>query len=173
MAKAFAAALLLALAGCAGYGGRGLIAGQAGEADVVAVMGAPALRWIDGDGTRRLAYPRGPMGTATYMVRVGADGKLSSIENALVTEVFARVRAGMSQEQVLHLLGPSEPSWTVHFPARDELAWEWRYCDDGNQYARFDVLFDATTRTVRSTLSLTESQVGNCGGPDGSCWCAH
>ena len=53
---------------------------------------------------------------------------------------------------------PPVPHWTVYFEARDELVWEWRYCDDWGEPARFNVLFDGTSRRVRSTLSLTESQ---------------
>jgi len=44
--------------------------------------------------------------------------------------------------------------------------------DDWNESARFDVLFDGSKETVHSTLSLTESQMGLCGG-DGSCICGH
>lgn len=57
------------------------------------------------------------------------------------------------------------PAWTVYFKARDELVWEWRYCDAWNRLARFDVLFDATKEVVRSTLSIREE----CGRD--SCWC--
>jgi hypothetical protein len=52
---------------------------------------------------------------------------------------------------VLRLLGPSQPQWTEYFKARDELVWEWRFCDSWNQVALFDVLFDATTGIVRTT----------------------
>lgn len=76
----------------------------------------------------------------------------------------------MTQEQVLRILGPAEPSWTVYFKARDELVWEWRYCDEWNELARFNVLFDGTKGTVRSTMSLTESQRDLCG-QDRPCWC--
>lgn len=159
------------LAGCASYDGRGLLAGQSGEADVVALMGAPAQQWTEADGSRLLAFPRGPMGVHTYMAHVGADGKLVRIENVLTPEFFARIEAGMGKEQVLKTLGPPQPAWTVYFAARDELAWEWRYCDDWNQLARFDVLFDASKEVVRSTLTLREDQTGHCG-RHGSCTCA-
>ena len=82
------------------------------------------------------------------------------------------VRAGMSKEDVLRALGPSDTRLTVYFKARDELVWEWRYCDEWNEAARFDVLFDGSKEVVRSTMSRTESQMGLCG-DDGRCICAH
>ena len=162
----------LLLASCASYSGSGLKPDVARLDDVLRVMGQPGMRWQDGDGSQQLSYPRGPMGVHTFMVRIGADGKLRSIGNVLEPQTFARIRSGMTQSQVLRLLGPSQPAWSVYFKARDELVWEWRYCDEWNELARFDVLFDGSTETVRSTMSLTESQMGLCGG-EGSCTCGH
>ena len=51
---------------------------------------------------------------------------------------------------------------TAFFEARDELVWEWRYCDGGNLMAKFDVLFDATTRQVRTSFSRPDYR-----GPEG------
>ena len=135
--------------------------------DVHRTMGAPALRWQDVDGSSHLAYPHGPEGFETLLVHLGPSGKLQKIENVLDAEHFAAIKPGMGKEQVLHLLGPPQPQWTMYFKARDELAWEWHYCDDWNAAARFNVLFDATAGTVRSTISIRE----NCG--KSNCWCAH
>lgn len=152
----------LLLAGCASYSGSGLKPGEASLEDVLRVMGQPAMRWQEPDGRLQLAYPRGPMGVHSYMAFIGADGRLQRIENVMDRSAFSRIRAGMGKEQVLRILGPSWPGWTVYFKARDELVWEWRYCDEWSELARFDVLFDAAKETVRSTLSLTESQMGLC-----------
>lgn len=162
---------LVALGGCAGYGG-GLVPGQASADDVLRTMGTPALQWTDADGSRQFAYPHGPMGVHTFMVFIGPDNRLQRIDNVLDEDGFAQIRPGMDKAQVLRALGPPEPAWTVYFKARDELAWEWRYCDVWAQYARFDVLFDATREVVRSTLSQRESQVGSCGSGLGGCWCS-
>jgi len=156
---------------CASYSGSGLKPGEARLEDVLRVMGQPSMRWQDSDGTQQLAYPRGPEGVHTYMVRIGSDGRMQSIENVMDTKTFARIRSGMSKSQVLKALGPSEPSWAVYFKARDELVWVWRYCDEWNELARFNVLFDADKEVVRSTMSQTESQMGLCGGA-GSCLCS-
>ncbi len=164
----------LLLAGCASYSGRGLVPGEADRAAVVARMGQPALEWTQADGTRVLAYPRGPFGVHTFMVQIGPDGKLRRIDNVLDEAHFAGIRPGMGEEDVLHALGPSAPEMTEYFRSRDELDWGWRYCDQWNQLARFYVLFDGASKAVRSTMTVREDQLGLCGGDDqGGCWCSH
>jgi len=159
----------LLLAACASYSGRGLKPGEAQLEDVLSVMGNPAMRWQDSDSSVRLAYPRG---IHTFMVQMGTDGKLQRIENVMNMKTFAQILPGMTKSRVLRILGPSDPSATAYYKTRDELVWEWRYCDEWNEAARFDVLFDGSKEAVRSTKSLTESLLGLCG-PDGSCMCAH
>ena len=60
---------------------------------------------------------------------------------------------------------------TLYFAARDELVWEWRWCDDWSEPARFNVLFDGTSGKVRSTASLTERQAVF-GRGDRRSWCS-
>ena len=159
----------LLLAACASYSGSGLKPGEAQVEDVLNVMGQPAMRWQDSDGSLQLAYPRG---IHTFMARIGKNGKLQRIENVMNMKTFAQIRPGMTKSQVLRILGPSFSPGTAYYKARDELVWEWRYCDEWNERARFDVLFDGSKEVVRSTLSQTESQMGLCG-LDGICICAH
>lgn len=155
----------LFVGGCAAYSGSGLKPGVAGVDDVVGVMGQPAMRWQDPDGAVQLSYPRGPLGVHSFMVYLGPDGRLQRIENVMAPEAFARVRRDMTENQVLRVLGPSFPGWTVYFKPRDELVWEWRYCNERSAAARFDVLFDGTKGTVRSTQSWVEQ----CGKGDCAC----
>lgn len=144
------------LAACASYSGYGLKSGEARLEQVQAIMGPPALRWQDADGSVQLAYPRGPAGLDTYMVKLGPDGRLQSIANVLDEQSFARIRAGMTKDEVLRLIGPPDHSRSAYFKARDELAWEWRFREVYGNPARFAVLFDATAGSVRSTLILPE-----------------
>jgi hypothetical protein len=144
------------LAACASYSGSGLAPGAARLNDVEVLMGPPALRWQDADGSVQLAYPRGPAGLATYMVTLGPDGRLQSIANVLDEQTFARIRAGMTKDEVLRLIGPSDSGRSAYFKARDELAWEWRFREVYGNAARFVVLFDASSGRVRSTLILPE-----------------
>ena len=62
----------------------------------------------------------------------------------------------MSKEQVLRVLGPPDSGRTTYFKARDELVWDWRACTYNVNIQRLYVLFDATSGTVRSTMSLDE-----------------
>jgi len=148
--------LTLVLAACASYSGAGLRPGEARLEDVVRLMGQPAMRWQDPDGSIQLAYPRGPAGIHTFMVKLGADGRLQSNANVLDEAGLARIRPGMTQEQVLRVLGPPDYSRTAYFKARDELVWDWRACTYNLNMQRVYVLFDATAGTVRSTMSLDE-----------------
>lgn len=155
--------LLLSLfASCASYSGAGLKPGISTMEDVVRVMGQPAMRWQNPDHSAQLAYPRGPASLHTYMVFIAPDGKLQRIENALDPKVVARVQPGMTQDEVLRTLGPPPRGWTTYYPSRDELEWEWRYCNDWNEAARFDVLFDNAKGTVRTTAKPPGDRLGFC-----------
>ena len=149
----------LVIAGCASYNGRGLKPGISTVDDVIQLMGQPAMRWQEPGGGELLAYPRGPAGFDTFMVMIDSKGVMSSLQGVLDMRHFAMIRQGMTKDEVLRILGPSQPQWTVFFERRDELVWEWRYCDAWNEPARFNVLFDNTTGLVRSTQSYTESML--------------
>jgi len=144
------------LAGCAGYDGAGRIPVDARLVDVERQMGIPSIRWREANGGETLVYPFGAMGFHTFFVRGDPQGRFVSRDNVLTMKHFARIQAGMTQEEVVRTIGPPVPAWTIYFKARDELVWEWRYCDDWNEPARFNVLFDGTSLRVRSTLSATE-----------------
>jgi len=144
------------LSACASYSGGNLKVGEAVLEDVLREMGQPAMRWKDADGSVQLAYPHGPNGYQTYMARIGQNGKLQSIRNVLDPKDFAHIQPGMSKEQVLRILGPSEPSKTVYFKVRDELVWDWRYQLVPGGAAHFLVLFDATAGTVRTAMTQIE-----------------
>ena len=151
---------------CAGYSGSNLKPGVSTLPEVLASMGEPAMRWKDPDGRELLAYPRGPAGTETFMAFIGSSGRLERVEPLLNEAHFARIESGKSdKEAVLRLLGPPPSHWTAYFRARDELVWSWHICDNWNERAFFDVLFDATTGIVRSTQQRPENAGGNRGSP--------
>jgi len=151
----FAGALFLSA--CAGYSGSNLKPGVSTLPEVIASMGEPAMRWHDDDGREQLAYPRGPAGTQTFMAFIGSDGRLERIEGVLDMAHVARIVPGKSdQAAVLRVLGPPQPHWTAYFERRNELAWEWRFCDDWNHAARLGVLFDATSGIVRTAYQRPE-----------------
>lgn len=156
----------LLVSACAGVNGSKLAPGVSTRSEVIASMGQPAMVWKNADGSEQLAYPRGPAGTQTYMADVGADGKLQRIVGVLNEPYFQLVEPGMTQAQVLRIVGPSGAFWTQSFPRTNTLAWTWLYCANGNFQNYFDVYFDATTLLVRST-GRSQVIVGRLGGTPG------
>jgi len=156
MKKAIALIFTLLLTACASYGGKGLESGISTSEDVLQVMGKPAISLRNPDGSQLLFYPHGPAGFVTFMVQIDRKGLMAGKENVLDTKHFGQIRAGMSKDDVLRILGPSQPQWTVYFERRNELVWEWRYCDDSNFASRFDVMFDNTSGKVKTTQSNRE-----------------
>jgi hypothetical protein len=151
-----AALCAAAVVGCASYDGRSLKPGQSTLQDVRATMGEPAMQWTDPDHSTQLSYPRGPAGYHSYMVYLSPAGRLERIQDVMDPDSFYRISPGMTEEQVLRILGPSVPQWTSYFAARRELVWEWRYCNDSSHRARFDVLFDADSHKVRTSFGNDE-----------------
>lgn len=131
---------------------RGLQAGVSTEAQVRAQMGRPAMVWQNPDGSKRLEYPRGPAGVRTYMVDIGADGKLLAISQALSAENFAKVHPGMSEDEVRRLLG--KPTGTAAYRLKNESVWSWRWLEDGvNQPAQFNVYFGPDGKVATTSRS--------------------
>ncbi len=149
--RVFALAGAALAAGCAGFNAGSLRSGVSTLPQIEAALGAPAMVWKNPEGTQQLAYPLGPSGTQTFMVFVGADGKLQRITGVLNEAQFGLVRAGMTKEQVLRILGPSGALWTQTFPRTNTLAWTWLYCAPGNFQNYFNVMFDVGSGLVRST----------------------
>lgn len=138
--------LVLLVASCASYDGRGLRPGASSEAELRQVMGEPAMQFPNGDGSRRLAYPRGPLGTQTYMATVSRDGIVQSIEPVLDDGTFNAIRPGLTQDEVLRMIGP--PRDTMTFPRQGHIAWDWKYQDTWGYPAIFSVTFDHDGRVV-------------------------
>jgi len=147
--------ILALLAGCASYSGRGLKPGIATETEVREVMGAPATTWETPSGST-WAYPRGPLGLETFLVRFDESRKLELIEQVLNDDRFAQIKTGMTQDDVLHLIGP--PFQTIKFPRTDDTSWDYRYRDTWSQTALFSVIFDQAD-LVKGTFKQRE--VGN------------
>lgn len=162
--RLFVVLLLYSVLGCASYAGRDLQRGVAGYAEVVQVMGIPAMEWQDADGSRQLSYPRGPEGPHSFMVFIGPDDRLKKIDNVLNDRHYALIVPGKTtQAEILRLLGPPTPQWTSYFEARDEYVWEWLACDPTGFMIRFDVLFNGREGAVRSTMARPDYR-----GPDGA-----
>ena len=153
MPKAGSSLLLLvlaaSLAGCANF--TAVTSGMPAQ-QVQAKLGSPETVRKNADGSEVWEYPEGPYGRQTYMVTVGADRTVREVHQVLNDEYFSRVRAGMSRDEVRRLLG--RPGEIMMFGARDEEVWSWRYQQQNAMF--FNVLFDRTAGTVRTTQRLEE-----------------
>ena len=118
-------------------------------ADVEAAMGKPKAVVKVPSGETVWQYPNGPVGQTTYMVDFGADQRVTVVYQALTFERFAKIRLGMTQDEIRLLFGP--PGYTMFFSRMNEEVWSYRYQIPVNSNWIFNVNFDATSRTVRST----------------------
>jgi hypothetical protein len=134
------------LASCASYDGRGLRPGASTEAELRQVMGEPAMQFANPDGSRELAYPRGPLGSQTFMAHVSREGIVQAIEPVLSDGTFNAIQPGMTEDQVLRMIGP--PRETMAFPRLGHVAWDYKYQDTWGYQAIFSVTFDRDGRVV-------------------------
>jgi hypothetical protein len=131
------------LTGCAG-----LVPGVSRESDVVATFGAPAETRQLADGGRVLEYPRTPSGSENWRVTLNAYGTVRSIEQLVDTAHFARLRVGMSVDEVLRELGRTAEK--SGFPNLGEEVLSWG-CMNPDQGMFFNAHFDAATGKLKYT----------------------
>jgi hypothetical protein len=147
--RAAALLVLILAAGCANFSA---ISPGDPALTVEARVGAPGTVWKNADGSEVWEYALGPYGVQTFMITIGQDQTVREVQQVLREEYFSRVHAGMSRDEVRRLLGKPRDIW--YFPARDEEVWFWRYFEVN--YRFFNVLFDRTAGTVRTSLRLDE-----------------
>jgi hypothetical protein len=117
----------LLASGCASYDGRGLVPGQATEADIVGTMGKPAETLQRANGEEALYFSRLPLGRQMFVATTGPNGRLKSIEQVLDYQHIKRIRVGTTTaDQVKEILGP--PYRITRAPSKPLDVWEypWR-----------------------------------------------
>ena len=135
------------LAGCASLQPPQATPGQT-EAEVLARLGQPTGRYNVPAGGQRLEYATGPYGRTTVMVDLGRDGRVTASQQVLTEANFAKVRHGMSRDEVLLMLGrPAEKAGEY----MNRQTWSWRYPTYECQWAR--ITFEPTGR-ARGGASL-------------------
>ncbi|MFC5472525.1 outer membrane protein assembly factor BamE domain-containing protein [Paraherbaspirillum soli] len=125
--------------------------GVSSEADVRNVMGQPDTVWEEESGERSLEYPKGPEGARTWIFSIGKDGKLADYKQVLTEENFARIKVGMSKDEVRKMLG--KPRTVVQFSRKNEEVWDWRYIQGDHSKGLFNVHMDITSGRVTGTSS--------------------
>jgi hypothetical protein len=155
MMPAIAPVLLLSLcftlAAC--IGPRGLVSPQATSAQALARMGTPTDIRFDASGEELWEYATGPSGLETYLVRIGADGRVREVTQLLTQERLMTIEPGKSTKRdVRHRLGrPKEISFL-----RSGEVWSWRFRLGGVQTGHLAVAFNPDG-TVRDRMVLLDS----------------
>jgi outer membrane protein assembly factor BamE (lipoprotein component of BamABCDE complex) len=150
----------LLLAGCDPQRIAKLEEGVSTEVDVRKQFGDPVTVTVLPDGSRVLDYPRQPEGWTNYVIRIGPDGKMSSLRQLLNDDNFARVQPGMGAQQVRDLLG--RPAEQKRYELKNEEVWSWRY-KPVNESKLFSVTFGPDGRvsaTARGDDPREQAQTG-------------
>jgi len=96
-----------------------------GEADLRQRWGAPTDTHVLPDGGRRLEYATGPMGRSTWMIDLGADGRVRQARQVLSPESLWALPVGTLDRQALRReLGRPGEVRGVHGGGE---TWFWRY----------------------------------------------
>jgi len=131
---------------------KGLTPGVSTLEQVREQMGKPETERVFDDGSRRLEYPRGPQGLKTWMVDIGPNGRLVAITQALTAENFAKIRIGMSEDEVRRLLG--KPGQVAGYRLKKETVWSWKWLEGGvTPEAYFNVHFGPDGRVTTTSRS--------------------
>jgi len=123
--------------------------------EVRQIMGPPTMEWSNDDGTQTWEYPRTPQGLVNYMIVFGPDKVLREVRQVLTEENFARVKPGMSRDEVRRLLG--QPATELYFSLKKEYVWDWKTGNEGNMVRYFNVHFDESGRVRHTSASFTTS----------------
>ncbi len=131
--------LAVALAACAAMSRTAPAIGDPLDA-VTAKFGRPTAVYPGAQG-QVLEYATGPFGQATWMARMGPDGRLRAFEQVLTGEKFATIKVdAATRTDVLHTLGrPAEKSY---LSLSDLEVWSYRYKESGVWNSMMHVHFD-------------------------------
>ena len=149
-------AVLLAIAALAGCASPGSFAPGSSIVNVRARAGTPTDIRFDRNGDELWEYAQGPEGTETYLVRVGADGKVKQVAQILTDDQLMKIVPGtMTKADARNLLGrPSDQTFTGA-----GTVWSWRFKRDGVQPGYLTVRFNPDN-TVMERIAIIDSSGG-------------
>lgn len=157
MAAATAAVVAAVLPACDAVNLKEIQPGRTTQAEVRSRMGEPGfVHWND-DGTATWEYARQPNGSSCYMITFDNAQVVAKLEQVLNEANYARVRDGMSKDDVRRLLGA--PGSKTVFDNLGEEIWEWRI--EGvppMEETYFMVHFDTTHGGVKKTSKRVVSK---------------
>jgi hypothetical protein len=143
------------LPGCDYFAVKELRPGVSTATEVRSRLGEPAQEYRNADGSLTWEFNRQPNGTDCYMVSIGADQVMRSIDQVLTEANLGRIVAGMDRDEVRRLLGG--PGSRTTYPASQEEVWDWRVAGTmPTEEAHFHVHFDPATGLVKRTSRRVE-----------------
>lgn len=143
-----AASLVAGLGACAGYAPSADLQG-ADRARVTRAMGQPTLILPQPAG-ERLVYARGPQGLHTYFVDLDTQGRVLRWEQRLTDPVFNQITPGMSEREVVALVGPSFE--VSHLARQRGKVWAYRYDNPFCLWFQVELAQDGKVRSAGRQL---------------------
>ena len=125
--------------------------GVSTEVEIRKQLGDPVSVTVTPHGTLKLDYPRQPEGWTDDVIQIGPGGKMSSLRQLLHADNFARVKPGLSRDDVRKLLG--RPAKMVRYDLKNEEVWDWRFKEGGQLSKMFSVTFDAAGKVSTSAVA--------------------
>lgn len=111
------------MSACVGYAPTPDLIGQH-RATIIQRLGQPERESVL-EGTKKLHFPRAPGGSETYFVYLDQHDQVLRWEQVLTEERFNQIVPGMTQQQVIDLIGVSK---ITHGLARERgYVWHYRY----------------------------------------------
>lgn len=143
-------ATALSLPGCDYFNLQALQPGVSTGYDVRDRFGKPDMEWLNSDGSTTWEFSRQPEGTDCYMITIGQDNILRSVDQVLTEANYARVQPGMTGEQVRRILG--KPASKQFFQLAGETVWQWRIAGDASitDPLFFTASFDTTGKVTKT-----------------------
>ncbi len=155
------AALPLAVLGACtttAYAIANIHAGEA-RASVEARFGVPSAVHTMADGHARLEYRGFSLGLRTYMIDLDAADRVVRVDQVLDETHFLEMHAGMSEAEVLSLIGPPDAHGHYTHPVEAE-TWIYRF-ETIQRCVVFELPFDVHThRTLEGGAFPTDKRCG-------------
>lgn len=148
IATAIAAIAAAILPGCDSVVLQDIRPGVTTAVEVRAKMGNPGFEFRNEDGSVTWEYSRQPAGVHCYMITLGPDQIVRSLDQVLTEANFAKAREGMTRDQIRRLLG--RPASSVVFDNLREEVWEWHI--EGtphNEETYLDIFFDTSSGLLK------------------------
>jgi len=120
-------------------------------------MGGPTGEFALPNGGTRLEFARGSFGRQTFMLDFDANGRLFSNQQVLTPNMFATIKPGMSQVDVLSRIG--RPAFVFPVGWQQLQVWNYRFGGLEGDCFVFQVSISNSTRVV--------TEAGQ--GPDPAC----